>query len=91
MSGPNLVPVGGDVPPSVAMILKSHEDAIRELQEPTQPTSAWVHPTASTLEATAPAADFPGKFCMVTDINSLAVSTLVTGVYAWRRADGTAL
>lgn len=91
MSGPSLVPVGGDVPHALAMILKSHEDAIRELQNPTQPTDLWVHPTAATLEATAPAADFPGKHCLVDDINSVAVSTQVAGVYTWRRADGTAL
>jgi hypothetical protein len=86
-----LIPVGPGVPQAVAAILKSHEDAIRELQNPTQPRPLWVHPTAATLEATAPAANFPGQHAIADDINSVVVSTPVAGSYAWRRADGSAL
>lgn len=86
-----LIPVGPDVPASLQAILQSFHDAILDLQQPGSPSAIWAHPTAATLEATAPAADYPGGFCMVLDINSIAVSTKVAGSYAWRRADGGAM
>jgi hypothetical protein len=86
-----LTPVGPEVPKELQPLLKSMYDAITELQQPTGPSALWVHSTAATLEATAPAADNPGAHCMVDDINSIAVSTKIAGVYTWRRADGTAL
>ena len=86
-----LVPVGPGLPAPLLAVLKSHEDALRELQQPTQPSPLWSHATAATLEATAPAANYPECACLVLDINSIAVSTKVAGSYSWRRGDGTAL
>lgn len=82
-------PVGGD--PALLAVLASYYQAILELQQPTRPSPLWTHPTAATLEATAPAAYYPRCACIVEDINSIAVSTPVAGSYAWRRADGSAL
>lgn len=87
----SLVPVGPGVPPALVSLLKSHEDAILELQYPTQPRPLWSHPTAATLEATAPAADWPGTYALVADINSVVASTQVAGTWTWLRADGSAL
>jgi hypothetical protein len=75
----------------VRAVLLSHANAIAELQIPTQPRPLWSHPTGATLEATAPADSYRDCYCLVEDINSIAVSTLVAGVYAWRRADGSGL
>jgi hypothetical protein len=77
--------------PDLLTVLYGYYQAILELQQPQAPTPLWSHATASTLEATAAAADYPEHVCLVLDINSIAVSTKVAGSYAWRRADGTAL
>lgn len=72
-------------------VLKSLSDAIQELQQPTAPRPLWTHATAATLEATAPAAEYPDTYCLVDDINCVACSTKIAGTYTWRRADGSAL
>lgn len=85
------LPVGPGVPRELQSLLNSFRACIVELQQPTQPHPLWSHPTAATLQATAPAASYPTGCCIVEDINSIAVSTLVGGSYVWRRADGSAL
>lgn len=77
--------------PDLATVLQTYYDAIRELQQPGAPSVLWSHPTASTLEDTAPAADYPNTHCLVDDINSVACSTQVAGTWTWLRADGSAL
>lgn len=89
--GGQLVPPGPGAPPTILACLKSLYDAVRDLQNPGQPQPLWAHPTAATLEATAPAASFPNCACVVTDISSIAASTLVAGTWTWLRADGSAL
>jgi len=84
----SLVPVGPDVPGSVAAILKSHEDAIRELGQPTMPR---VLANVALKTDLPPAADWPETAIICDEINSIVVSTLVTGSYAWKRADGSAV
>lgn len=86
-----LVPVGPDVPEALRPLLEALSDAVAALQQPGAPGVLWSHPTGATLEATVPAADYPDTHCLVDDINSIACSTKIAGVYTWRRADGTAL
>lgn len=86
-----LVPVGPDVPDSVASILKSHQEAILALQSPGAPTPLFSIDTAANLLTQAPAASFPNCFAQVVDKSSIAHSVLVTGTWTWLRADGTSL
>lgn len=72
-------------------VLMGYYQALTELQQPSQPSPLWSHPEAATLEDTAPADSYRDCACIVEDINSVAVSTLVGGVYVWTRADGSAL
>lgn len=86
-----ILPPGPDVPPQLAELLQSWFSALQELQQPTQPVPLWTHPEAATLEATAPAADYPGLVCRVEDIASIVHSADVAGTWTWLRADGSAL
>ena len=86
----SLIPVGPNVPPTLAAILKSHQDAIRGLQNPQAPVK--LPSVALKTDLTRFAADDFKECALVCDeINSICVSTLVAGNYAWKRADGSAI
>lgn len=84
----SLTPVGPGLPTAVAQVLKSHEDAIRALQQPGYPTALHHIDTKANLPT---ASDWPACVAICDEINSIVVSTLVAGSYAWLRADGSAL
>lgn len=75
----SLVPVGPGVPSSLAAILKSHETAIRSLQQPGSPQPAY----AVTKAKLPPAATFPSCIALVSDLDVLATSNGT----AWIRSD----
>jgi hypothetical protein len=87
----DLIPVGPGVPPEMAAVLKSHEDALRELQNPGSPVQLPEIATEADLLSQAPAADHPNRAIVVTDLNCIAVSTDVAGTWTWLRSDGSAL
>jgi hypothetical protein len=63
-------------------------EALQELQVPTKP-QLLAHVA---LKADLPAAAaYPERAIICDEINSVVVSTLVTGSYAWKRADGGGL
>lgn len=81
-----LIPPGPNA--SQAAVLKSFYDALSELQIPGGPQQL----AHVALKADLPAADdHRGGYLICDEINSIVHSTVVTGAYAWRRADGTAL
>lgn len=84
---PSLIPVGPGVPPTVAPVLKSHEDAIRQIQQPGSPTQFAL----LAFSELPPAADWPNSAILVTDKGCLAISVAQGASYAWLRADGSAL
>lgn len=86
-----MIVVGPGIPPQMRDFAQQVADAIGQLQQPGAPGPLWAHPTAATLQATAPAASHPLCAAIVEDINAIAVSTKVAGTWTWRRADGTAL
>jgi hypothetical protein len=87
----SLVPIGPGLPPGLAAILKSHEDAIRAAQQPQAPVQMASIDTAANLVARAPASDYRGCAIIVTDKQCLAISVNVAGTWTWVRADGSAL
>jgi hypothetical protein len=89
--GVQLLPVGPGVPPALAAVLQSFSDAILALQSPAAPANLPVIDTASNLLLKAPAAKFPNCAIVVTDKNTVAISTSVAGTWTWLRADGSAL
>jgi hypothetical protein len=89
---PELIPVGpGIKDPASAAVLKSHEDAIRSLQNPGAPEQCAEIDTAANLALRLPPADWPNCRIIVTDKNCLAISTNVAGTWTWLRSDGGAL
>jgi hypothetical protein len=81
-------PVGPDVPPPISALLKEMQDAIRALQVPGKPV---LLPHVA-LKTDLPSAEgYPERAILCDEINSLVVSTLVSGAYAWKRADGGSL
>lgn len=86
-----MIVVGPGIPPEMRDFCFQVALKLAELETPQAPTALWTHDEAATLEATAPAAEHPGKVCRVEDINSIVHSTLVASTWTWRRADGTAL
>lgn len=81
-------PIGPDIPNSLSVILQSMQDAITALQRPGSP-QLMAHVA---LKTDLPAASlYPECGVICDEINSLVVSTLVTGAYAWKRADGSAV
>lgn len=87
----SLIPVGPGLPPGTAAILKSHEDAIRELQRPVAPQPLPEIDTAANLLIRAPASSYRNCQIIVTDKSCLAISVNVAGTWTWVRADGSAL
>lgn len=85
-----LIPVGPGIPAGVAAVLKSHQDAITALRQPGQPTTFGHIALKASLTADL-AAQWPSCAIICDEINSLCVSTLVAGAYAWLRADGSAI
>ncbi len=81
------------VPPNAPEWAKSFmqdaAEAIRQLQTPQGPSKLYA--LSSTSLGGIPAASYPECAVIVTDIKSLAVSTLNAGAWAWTRADGSAL
>jgi hypothetical protein len=81
-----LIPPGPGA--NVNAVLQSFYDAMSDLQNPGQPVT-FAHVA---LKADLPkAAAWPECGIICDEINSLVVSTKVTGAYAWLRADGSAL
>lgn len=81
-----IVPV--DAPAGMLPFFRSLLDAIAELQLPTKPQRLG----RVLLKTDLPdAALWPECAILCDEINSVVVSTLVTGSYAWKRADGSAL
>jgi hypothetical protein len=72
-------------------VVQSLFDAVQQLQNPDQPSVLASIDTKASLLATAPAASWPNAAIVCAEINSIAISTLVSGVWTWRRADGSAL
>lgn len=80
-----IVPQGSD---GLPRFLQEVASAIQELQIPTKPQRLG----RVVLSADLPDADDWRECAIICDeINSIVVSTLVTGAYAWKRADGSAL
>lgn len=81
-----LVPPGPGA--NTGAVLQSFYDAISDLQNPGQPVT-FAHVA---LKANLPHADqWPDCGIVCDEINSLVISTKVTGAYVWLRADGSAL
>lgn len=87
-----LIPVGPEIKdPLVAAILKSHEDAIRAIQQPGSPVVLPHIDTKANLAAKAPPANWKECAIICDEINSVVISTAVAGTYTWLRANGGAL
>lgn len=83
-----LIPVGTDVPASIARVLRPLVEAVTQLQVPDHPSRLVNIATKAAL----PAADSWRECAAICDeINAVVVSTAVAGVYTWLRADGGAL
>lgn len=79
-----LVPPGPGA--TSASVIQSLYDAVLELQ------GGFEHvDTKATLALLYPADSYRGRVLFCDEINSLIHSTIVTGAYAWRRVDGSAL
>lgn len=61
--------------------------AVTQLQQPGQPTQEF----ATTQANLPPAENYKNCRVIVTDKNTLAISTLVSGSWTWLRADGSAI
>jgi hypothetical protein len=85
-----LVPPGPDVDQDIASTLLSIIDAVSELQNPGAPRQLAHVDTKASLALYA-ADDYRGGVLICDEINSIVHSTAVAGVYAWLRADGSAL
>lgn len=79
--------VGPDCPSSIAPLMRSILDAIRELQNPTKPQKV----AKVTFANLPPAANWTDCTVEVSDKNTHAISTLTGTTWAWTRADGSAL
>lgn len=87
-----LIPPGPNANPQA--VLKALYDAVSELQNPGAPVqlaSVDLKVASPPQTGLPPAANWPNGAIICAEINSVVVSTLVTGAYAWLRADGSAL
>lgn len=75
---------------NVQQVLQSFYDALSDLQNPGEPQQLAHVTTLADLTRYA-AADYPGGYLICDEINSIIHSTATAGVYAWLRADGSAL
>lgn len=75
----SLIPVGPGLPPAVASVVKSHQDAIRSLQAPGAPTALLTTTIAGLPDPTTART----HIAIVSDIPALAFSD---GTH-WYRAD----
>lgn len=82
------------IPPGAASndkaVLKALYDAVSELQQPRAPVQLPSVALKTDLTRFA-ASDWKECGIVCDEINSVCVSTLVSGAYAWKRADGSAL
>lgn len=75
--------------PDLLTVLNGYYQALLELQQPGSPVVLPKMPLAADLP---PAADYPDTVIQAVDKNCIAVSTETSpGVWAWKRADGSAL
>lgn len=88
--GVQLIPFGPSVPGGLAAPLQALYDAVSQLQNPDGPSNL-AHVALLTDLDRFPADQYPGGFMICDEINSLVHSTATAGVYAWLRADGSAL
>lgn len=79
------VPVGID--PALAAFLAELRSAVSQLQTPAQPVQCF----AVTQAGLPPAANYKNCEVLVTDKNTKAISTLVTGTWTWLRSNGSAI
>lgn len=84
-----LIPPGAGA--DVQAVLRSLHDAVSELLNPGAPRQLAHVDTAANLTSRYPAEDYRGGVVICDEINSIVHSTAVAGVYAWLRADGSAL
>jgi hypothetical protein len=91
MAGPPLVPPRPEVPLVLKSILNSFYEAIRDLRTPGGPSQLVHVDTKANLTGRFPADQYPGGVVICDEINSIVHSTLVSGTWAWKRADGGAL
>jgi hypothetical protein len=79
--------VGPDIPALLQPILKAVVDAIADIRAPGKPTQL----AAVTFAQLPPAANWRNCMVIVTDRNTIAVSTPSGSTWAWTRSDGSAL
>lgn len=71
----------------LAPLLRDMQDAIREQAVPTKP----VQLATVNFADLPPAEDWKGCIIHVLDHSCVAVSTFHTGVWAWKKADGSSI
>ena len=79
--------VGPDCPVEIQPMMRSVVDAIIALQQPGAP----VRLASVTFAKLPPAANWPYGHIIVSDKQSIAVSTPSGATWAWTRANGSAL
>lgn len=79
------VPVG--VEPALKSYLDDVSAAILQLQNPGKPANEF----AVAFASLPPPENYKNCRCTVTDKNCIAISTNVSTVWTWLRADGTAI
>lgn len=79
------VPLG--LTPDLAAFLTEVKGAVEQLQAPGQPVQEF----ATVQAQLPPAANYKNCRVLVTDKNTIAISTLVSGVWTWLRSNGAAL
>jgi hypothetical protein len=80
--------IGPDIPPALLPFAQAVVDALGELKEPAAPFKLPSLPTPADLP---PAAEWGLHGIVVESLNCLVHSTLIAGVWTWRRSDGSAL
>jgi len=74
-------------PPELVAFLTEMRSAVTQLQTPQAPVGEF-----ALLQADLPPAErYKNARVLVSDKNTLAISTLVGSSWTWRRADGSAL
>lgn len=80
-------PVPNGLDPNLVAFLNEVSVAIGQLQNPGNPVQEF----ATVQAQLPPAASYKNCRVLVTDKNTIAISTLVSGSWAWLRSNGAAL
>jgi len=91
VSGPPLIPPGPGIPAPLQPILNSFYAALVDLRDPGGPVHLAHVDTAANLTSRFPAVAYRGGVLICDEINSIVHSSLVSGTWTWKRADGSAL